>query len=277
MSAFLVAIQHNNRAAFLIEQGQIDEAITTLAPCIRTLREFRNLPQGTRASEAESSSPSIEGAWTLDQFMMVRPGGQQRQHPSNTSGDDDDEDMMDVDSWNNYNDKSCCSTATPSHQCGGFTYDRAVSLPEELALDTSTRSFALGTVVVMFNLALAHHLKAAASEPFSTNENDIFMMEQSFDKAARLYVLSYNLIVKQELMDSSSIQFSLAIVNNMGMIYQSLNETSKAKRYFEQSLSIIMFMVDNGMGSTIKQLDGYFHNTTTFGMFARRNATAAAA
>ena len=142
---------------------------------------------------------------------------------------------------------------------------------------SSSKSFAIATVVVMFNLALAHHLKAATALASSQGPSDVYQ-QQSFLKAARLYELCYNLIVKQDLMDSSSIQFSLAIVNNLGMIYHALNETAKAKKYFEQSLSIIMFMVDNGMGDSIDQLDGYFRNTTTFGgIGTKRSVTAAAA
>ena len=266
MAAFQIALQHNNYAASLIEQGKLDDAIASLTPCIRTLREYRNIQQGEEATTTTTPviSSCFDLAKTLDQFMAIRPDQHQQQQ----------DDMMDTDgsctSNNSINmNKSC-------YQSGGFTYDRAVYVPEVLSVTSNPKSFALATVVVMFNLALAHHLKAATSlsahGPYGIHQH------QSFLKAARLYELCYNLIVKQDLMDSSSIQFSLAIVNNLGMIYHALNETAKAKKYFEQSLSIIMFMVDNGMGDSIDQLDGYFRNTTTFGgIGTKRSVTAAAA
>jgi hypothetical protein len=138
-----------------------------------------------------------------------------------------------------------------------FVYRRGIYVPANI--QRNFHSSVLVSVAVTFNLALAHHL--AASNLSQSNKRDRLL-----NKATKLYELAHNL---HSCGDLDSISFTLACVNNLGVIHDDLRDHETAEKCFWHLLSTLMFVVDsrdtrdneasavNGNG-----LDGFLRNAT---------------
>ena len=137
-----------------------------------------------------------------------------------------------------------------------YLYDQVIRMPADLKLDYT--GAVVASAVVMFNLALAYQKSA-------TTLNDL-------KKSAKLYELACNLLLRQESCMIVSTMFTLAAVNNMGLVFQQMNDAVTAKKCFEQSMSIMMLMVDHGHEHA--SLDGFLMNASTVNFNANPAAAA---
>lgn len=126
----------------------------------------------------------------------------------------------------------------------GATYDdedcvyrHPITLPA-LTIKASRQGNHVPSIVIIFNLALTHHL--LAKMPNCQNANSLFK------KAERLY--QYALALQQSsrqllmVVTESSTFFIMAAINNLGLVQKDLNETEKSEKCFRQLLSILMFL-----------------------------------
>jgi hypothetical protein len=139
-----------------------------------------------------------------------------------------------------------------------YLYNQPIRMPPTLEYTYKGRGMIAS--ILVFNLALAHHLlfleRGQASKGFS-----------SLRKAQMLYELAFD-FQKNEYFDSN-YTFVLATVNNIALIHQQLDEGNQANHSLEQVLSILMFMID-GDGATINsdgRLDGFYHNLSSLENF----------
>ena len=106
---------------------------------------------------------------------------------------------------------------------------------------------------VIFNLALAYQLVGMKGNQIS---------RVSLKKSAKLYELSF-LMERGEEQWSDIALFSMAIFNNLGLIYNALEQKEKAEKCFKQLLANLMFMVERkeGLLSAISEFEGFYENT----------------
>ena len=149
---------------------------------------------------------------------------------------------------------------------GFYIYNRAIHLPALSIEDTSYHTSVMVSVVAIFNLALAHHLTAV-------EQNNAQLLR----KAAKLYELAHNMQSEEEWMENTSL-FTMAIINNLGLIYRCLDERETSGKCFQHLLSTLMFFTDCGLDENQRDVPafaGFFRNTSNL-IFQCSSAAAAA-
>lgn len=106
------------------------------------------------------------------------------------------------------------------------------------------------SVAIMFNLALAHHLNALHgqcfgqqglmfSSPFRTTH-----AVSTLEQAIALYELAYTVHMQEDA--ELSVEFTMAIINNLGHIHRLMGDEEKSSQCFRHLLSTIMFLQSYG-------------------------------
>lgn len=139
-----------------------------------------------------------------------------------------------------------------------YLYHQAIYIPVEVSYEYHL-NLPVSTIII-FNLALAQQL----AETHSNRECNPLI------KAARLYNLAFNM--QREELRGDNIYFTLATVNNLGVIYRQLGDETAANNCFEQLLSILMLVLDYGESS--RCLEVFIYNATST---MSKNGNAAAA
>jgi tetratricopeptide (TPR) repeat protein len=134
-----------------------------------------------------------------------------------------------------------------------YFYQQAVYFPlsTDSSLDSTESSLESKTclsVILLFNLALCHHLSAMKS--FS---------KILLRKAAVLYALALDLASE---MDMDTLFFSMATINNLGHIHDVLGDAETATECFTHLLSILIFQMHHDRAFQVSGLDGFFRNTS---------------
>jgi tetratricopeptide (TPR) repeat protein len=123
------------------------------------------------------------------------------------------------------------------------------------------------SIAIMFNLALAHHLNALYCPSNRT--------ASTLEQAIALYELAYTVHMQEDV--ELSIEFTMAIINNLGHIHRLLGDEEKASQCFRHLLSTILFLRSYGGGHS----DSNCCHTDTFvysvSYLILRDVTAAAA
>lgn len=118
-------------------------------------------------------------------------------------------------------------------------------------LPPTRESHVFMAVALVFNAALAYQL---AGDQLLQEDlpNTIFVR-----KAIKLYRLAYNIYHEETI--GASPYFCMAIVNNLGLLYQESQCGDKAEKCFRHLLSTLMFLVD--CHENMENFEGYFENT----------------
>jgi tetratricopeptide (TPR) repeat protein len=148
-----------------------------------------------------------------------------------------------------------CMTQSPAAQAktsnedenDHYMYRQAIQIP--LTIESNYQASTMVSVMIIFNLALAHQLSAVGSDK----------KQSKLRKAAKLYELSFNLQRDENF--ENNVVFTMATVNNMGLIYHKLNDGETANKCFEHLLSTLMFLIDCGDGG-VCELDGFLRNVS---------------
>ena len=105
------------------------------------------------------------------------------------------------------------------------------------------------SVAIMYNMALAHHMNALFNSPADQDDR-----QAGLDQAVALYELAYNVHMQEE--DANlSVEFTMAIVNNLGHIHRQKGDEAKADRCFNHLLSTILFLQSYNGSSTASSND----------------------
>jgi tetratricopeptide (TPR) repeat protein len=126
--------------------------------------------------------------------------------------------------------------------------------PIEIPIETSLLPLKISLLMV-FNLALAHHLNG-----IQTSNCD------HLEKALRLYECVYRISQEEEV--GLSVLHAMALTNNLGHVHLVLRDTFKSQKCFEQLLATLIYFVEvsDGDSNEIKSLMGFFSNATGFSM-----------
>lgn len=224
------SISLNSQALTLIDKGNFQAAIPTLSRALKASKQIFD-----RADEVES----VPLKRSLDQCMLESRQGIVVDPQSNDECD----------------------------RQGRHMYRRAIHIPA--STEATYESSGMISVIIIFNLALTHHLMATSETTNNASSDD------TFRKAGRLYELSYSLQQEEPYLEDASL-FTMATINNMGLIHHSLGESVAAGKCFGFLLSTLMFLVDCGESreAMMHEFGGFFRNTSH--LIFQKGAAAAA-
>mmetsp|Transcript_64740 Transcript_64740/g.90053 ORF Transcript_64740/g.90053 Transcript_64740/m.90053 type:complete len:232 (+) Transcript_64740:52-747(+) len=133
-----------------------------------------------------------------------------------------------------------------------YLYQQAVSIP--LDIGSSYRASVMVSTMVTFNLALANQLASMNQ----TGEDSKLMLH----KAAKLYELAFSMQQEEEF-DCNTL-FTLATINNLGLVHSQLNDRTSANKCFEYLLSSLMYLTNaSGQKQPSREFDGFFRNASS--------------
>jgi hypothetical protein len=208
-----IAIQQNNSAVSLIAAGDYDAAISALSSALITYRQI------IMEEEADEHPQPVQ--ISLDQCMTQSPAAT----PAKVSSNEEESDP--------------------------YMYRQAIHIPLTILLESNFQASIMVSVMIIFNIALAHQLSAVGSDD----------QQLKLRTAAKLYELGFSLERDENFENNSSILFTLATVNNLGLIHHKLNDGETANKCFEYLLSTMMFLIDCGEGN-VCELDGFLRNVS---------------
>jgi tetratricopeptide (TPR) repeat protein len=143
-----------------------------------------------------------------------------------------------------------------------FVYKRPIRIQQGSEPTSST----MVSFILIFNLALAYHLKSATT---TIHQRTAQMLLQ---KSRSLYELAYQLMVSKP--EAFSVRVSLVLSNNLGQVLQSMEVFDKARECFSHVLSTVMYLKDIGMDGEVPEISEFLRSTTHLVL---EQATAAAA
>lgn len=232
-------MRDNNEAVSLIASGRIEQAIQLLSRALevtkKSLIAFSEDDDVVSDTQEESFTPNHT---TVDQNMYV--GRLAPMHP-------------DEDPTQGYEEHSY------------FIYSKGIRM-ETLNSPNSHRAMIISSTIIIFNLALAFHLSTLSVSHQSRRIAGL-------TKALQLYGLALTLQEREQVKGNTF--FTLATVNNMGVIQRLLGESEKKTReYFEFVLSNLLPLFTCGEKFAFPLTD-FFHNAVSVLNGQRTSAPAA--
>jgi tetratricopeptide (TPR) repeat protein len=213
------AIQQNNAAASLVSAGEYNTAIQEFSFALETFQQVM--------IEADDEIPQPVKT-NLNQCMV---------QSSLTLADCR---------------KEACRVIDNDQQ---YMYRQAIRIP--LDIESTYQASVTVSSVIIFNVALAHHLSALAT-------SDKKRQSKKLRKATTLYEMAYDLQGRNAQL-KNNVMFTMAAMNNLGVIYLQLEDCETSSKCFQCLLSTVMFLVDCGAAKVCcdeDDLDGFLRNVT---------------
>lgn len=134
-------------------------------------------------------------------------------------------------------------------EAGGFLFRDPIEIPIHTVLKSSpsTRLFVKLSIVFIYNLALAFHLSA-----IQTRDN--FQLE----RAKRLYEYAFQMHLEENC--DVTLLYSMALLNNLGLIYKATDEDERSQKCFRNMLSTMMYLLASDEARNISQWGGLLSN-----------------
>lgn len=267
----------NNTAAFYIETGNYDKAITFLQKSLRLWEEYRI----RQTTSNHSNTPEIYYDCTLDgciafsEQLNYRSNHRQSQEETTSNGfahagnkrrrvsihksiasNDENEDCDHTSCTTTYKRKNChrkrvAPSSLPEDSNLGYTYHNPIRVPKCHRMIGSTCFF-----IIMYNLALATHLKAL---------HDTDNRKSQIERALKLYELIFEFwsrlqgdcnVERENDTATSSLRFVMILFNNMSQLYKMVDNPTKQKKCLEQLLSTVMVCVEWNTRTTALNTNG---------------------
>lgn len=229
-------VKKNNEAVSLIKYGLYEQAITLLTNALTFNRKLLTKPSGDDKEQAslDQSQRTLEPQMTLDQCLI---------------GSRDDSSLA----WND-------------HEFGlsPYIYREGILMAQRPHI--SYQAIEIFSTIIIFNLALAHHLTASQD-----NATPWKLL-----RAYKLYNLALHLQRKEDPKNNCNVLFTLATVNNMAIIQFDIDESKISYvASFEYLLSIVLLLFARGEGYGCS-LEG-FHTNAISALTSLRECIAPAA
>jgi hypothetical protein len=223
----MLAKKLNNRAAFYIETGRYDRAVSKLAKALKLTGKTDNI-----ATCCTCKHCGLKECVTFSQRR--------------------DSSIADSVASNHRTRRHSLISDVSSEE--GYIY----RLPIHVAPQAMQEGHSMGLtlpLIIIFNMALAHHLSAMEEEQLN---------RKKLSKVLQLYELAFRWQMEEE--DDEQVDcicFTMIISNNLGEIHRAVNDRSKHVMCLQHLLSTMMFLVVDGQqtdGSL--ELDGFLRNTS---------------
>jgi hypothetical protein len=240
--AAIIAIQMNNEGVKLLKKSQYGPAISLFRIALANVKEMIVLNDEDEAQSSTQDESAIRESSSGQSSYSTSSSGCTLSHTMSISSSVD---MIALDP----DDRSIifCHPITLSKKCEG---------------NSSKGAYNKFSFAILFNIALAYHLGGIECTKSK---------EAKLRKALRLYECASSMRKNVHL----QITYTLAIVNNVGHIQESLGEQQKAQQSFQQLLSTLMCVMESGEENCRGEWDIFLHNITH--IVLRNNAMAAAA
>jgi tetratricopeptide (TPR) repeat protein len=215
------AIELNNRGVQLLRNGDLPEAICVIAQGLDMMKTILESPR-----TVETQTESVV---------------------------DEDFDGMIVEDLNlSFMETSCDHINSLYYQQQqSYVFCSPTEIPSDAALPSLKVS-----LLMVFNLALAHHLNGIQVSDYD-----------QLEKALRLYECVYRISHEEEV--DLSVLHAMALTNNLGHIHLILEDTQKSQKCFEQLLATLIYYVEVSDGQNereIESMKGFFSNATGLSM-----------
>ena len=220
----LMAQMLNDEAALMIERGEYQEAIAHLVKALRLYEEVADAYVACTCNHCRleyciARSRRSRGSSTQSSSMYC-----------STCMDIDDDEEADSRSGN---------------ISGGYIYRRPIYCSPTFSHEGHHPGVTL-MMIIVFNLALAHHLVSITSPHFAPTPM-ASEIHTRLSKALQLYELFYQLQMEREIF---STQAMLAVANNVGEIHRIVGNRSKYQMCLEHLMSCIMLVVEDHRDAT---------------------------
>jgi tetratricopeptide (TPR) repeat protein len=152
--------------------------------------------------------------------------------------------------------RKACHVHDDNEQDYMYMYRQAIHIPLEHIVEQTYQESAIAcSSAIIFNLALAHHLSALVSAKHLSN---------MLHTAATLYQLAGDLQRDDAQLENNNVLFTMAAMNNLGVIYHLLEDHETATKFFQQLLTTLMLLVDcrEAEARSGGELDGFLRNAT---------------
>jgi hypothetical protein len=260
----------NEQGCFSIEVGHYDRAIVLLTEALNTIETMR-LPC-SRHRFTSSCGLDVCMEYTQSYNNLVNHGVRTATSSSAEKSTIDAKHVDDV----------------PAATNNGFIYKQPFRIPQQAISEGRSLGQTLPLVVV-FNLALAHHLKAISK---SNGANLSSRCREHLENILHLYEMAYHWHIEQERARPSSpssglssLKLIMILANNLAQIHLAVHSMTKYRLCLQHLLSTMMFMVDGLQFSPQSrpatdalfppmELDGFLRNASC--LFLRDQAAAAA-
>jgi hypothetical protein len=157
------------------------------------------------------------------------------------------------------------TSSSEDFECGGYIHRKPIHISPHSMQEGHSMGVTLSFIVI-FNLALAHHLAAVQNS----------MCRRRLQKALQFYELASQLqeLEERHMQPVNSLHFIMIIANNVGEIHRTVDNRSKHMMFLQHLLSTIMYLVDCRIPAESIELDGFFRNTSQL-ILQKRCASAA--
>jgi tetratricopeptide (TPR) repeat protein len=271
----LLAQKLSNRASFFITSRNYDEGIVLLTKALKHVE--RNISATTMRQPCLCKCCSLDYCLAMEQdsYSSLLNNEKEKYHGGDNCqpSKDDKIDHVECDHYDNGKEYQHQTPADIKNH-DGFVYRRPLLVPKRCVEEGHYMGISL-SLIILYNLALAHHLKAISmisqSECDALSSPDKEKM-QALKKALQLYQLAYQLQLDQ---NGGYLRFTMIISNNLGEIHRVAGNAKKHIMLLHHLLSAIMFMVDRKLvvlDST--EMDGFYHNVSQI-MMSNKCAKAA--
>jgi len=143
------------------------------------------------------------------------------------------------------------------------------SVPSNVSVEVkgghSSELFSKFLMIVMYNLALTLHLHAlslnntnGSLRPNFTNGDDAKKAKKLFLRSRKLYELAFEMHLDESC--DVNLLFTLALINNLGLVYDVLGQKQRSKTCFKNMFSTMMYLMDSNESHTVKEWDGLLSN-----------------
>ncbi|CAJ1933308.1 unnamed protein product [Cylindrotheca closterium] len=224
-------VETNNRAVALLEKGDFEPAISTFARALTLARATMTKNQATQSSN-KLAAVSFDECMERSRAARLQLGQKNK----------------DVEKESESEQETCHLTDGSK----AFLYNTAMQVQSSDLPATTFESHVFMSVVLVFNAALAYQL--AGDQLLQEDLSNVIFVRKSI----KLYRLAYNIYHEETV--GASPYFCMAIVNNLGLLYQENHCGDKADKCFQHLLSTLMFLVD--CKENMEHFEGYFENTS---------------
>jgi len=229
-------IARNNHSVSLIAEGQYAVAIQELSTAMATLKR-------TMKTETEQGKTrTVTQRSSLDRCM--------------------------IHSLSSFAPRTETDEYTSDNE---YLYHQSIFIPPEY--DTTCCEASFLSCVIVFNLALCHHLSAQYCA-------DNTQARSFLRSASHIYDLCIKLNQNSQFQETS-VLFSATVANNLGLVARRLGDVKATDKCFQYVLSILMLLTDYSqyhgkMSPLPSQLEGFFVNVAQAGLLSQPIGAAAA-
>jgi hypothetical protein len=221
----LLAKKLNNSAAFCIETGRYDRAVSNLVKALKLTEQI------DISASCTCKHCGLKACMAFSQRC----------------------DSTSVDSVASKRPKRRQSLISDESSEEGYIYRQPIRVAPQAMHEGHSMGLTL-PLIITFNLALAHHLRA-----IEENQLD----RKKLSKVLQLYEFAYRWQMEEDDEQVHCIRFTMIISNNLGEIHRAVNNRSKYVMCLQHVLSTMMFMVDcHQNDDSSLELDGFLRNTS---------------